>query len=122
MTVSDWHVNAADKQDATDHAQWIQTEQTDEATICLRGAEMDGKYFNFDRQTAGSHVYSNKTRPAEFEVIKQSAMAELVHVGDLPAATDHTPSPTYELDGRPATRHSRGILLQKGKKFAKLAS
>ena len=122
MTVSDWHVNATDKQDATDHAQWIQTEQTDEATICLRGAEMDGKYFNFDRQTAGSHVYSNKTRPAEFEVIKQSAMAELVHVGDLPAATDHAPSPTYELDGRPATRHSRGILLQKGKKFAKLAS
>ena len=122
MTVSDWHVNAADKQDATDHAQWIQTEQTDEATICLRGAEMDGKYFNFDRQTAGSYVYSNKTRPAEFEVIKQSVMAELVHVGDLPAATDHAPSPTYDLDGRPATRHSRGILLQKGKKFAKLAS
>ena len=122
MTVSDWHVNATDKQDATDHAQWIQTEQTDEATICLRGAEMDGKYFNFDRQTAGSHVYSNKTRPAEFEVIKQSAMAELVHVGDLPAATDHAPSPTYDLDGRPATRHSRGIILQKGKKFAKLAS
>ena len=121
MTVSDWHVNATEKQDASDHAQWIQTEQTADATIRLRGAEMDGKYFNFDRRTAGSLIYSNKTSAAEFEVIKQSAIAELVDVRDIPAATEQAPAPAYDLNGRPAgTRHTRGIILQKGKKYANL--
>lgn len=119
MTISDWHVNATEKQDATDHAQWIQTEQTAETIICLRGAEMDGKYFNFDRQTAGSFVYSNKSKPSEFEVIKQSAINELVAVSDIPADR-RTPSAAYDLNGRhiPLKSKTKGIVIVDGAKRA----
>ena len=120
MTVSGWHVNATDKQDAADHAQWIQTEQTAAATICLRGAEMDGKYFNFDRQTVGAFVYSDKSNPIEFEVIKQSAINELVAVNGLPADTRIAPSAAYDLNGRriPLNSQTKGIVIVDGSKRA----
>ena len=70
MYVTGWHVNATETQDATAHNQWILIEQTDDKTIRLRGAEMGMKYFNFDHNTIGSYVYSDKSAPAEFEVVK----------------------------------------------------
>ena len=120
MTISDWHVNAAEKLDASDHAQWIQTEQTAESIVCFRGVEMEGKYFNFDRQTVGSFVYSNKTKPSEFEVIKQSAIAELVAVSDIPADRHPAPSSAYDLNGRPVVLkpNTKGIVIVDGNKRA----
>ena len=116
MTVSGWHVNAAEKQNTSDHVQWLQTEQTAEATIRLRGAEMDGKYFNFDHQSIGSLVYSNKTTATEFEVIKQAQIGQVVAVSDLTAP--RTPLPTYDLNGRrvTGTPQKREIIIQDGVK------
>ena len=76
MTVDGWHVNATDKQDATAHAQWLLVEQTDDTTIRLRGAEKEGRYFNFDRHTAGSFVYSDKTRPEMKLLLRNYALSD----------------------------------------------
>ncbi|MBO7466756.1 MAG: discoidin domain-containing protein [Bacteroidaceae bacterium] len=119
MTVSSWHVNAAEQLDATAHAQWILVEQTDNSTIRLRGAEMGGKYFNFDRHTAGSYVYSDKATGADFEVIKSSTMHDIVYVA--PAHFDsNEPSQAqlYDLGGRQlsAAPSSGQIYISEGKK------
>ena len=118
MTVSGWHVNATEQQNTDDRAQWLLTEQTDEATIRLRGAQMDGRYFNFDRQTVGAFVYSDKTQPTEFEVIKQSAIGQLVAVKDIPAdAAAPAAAPTfYDLNGRRISQPTRGIVVVDGAK------
>ena len=117
MTVSGWHVNATEKQDTDDRAQWLLTEQTDEATIRLRGAQMDGRYFNFDRQTTGALVYADKTQPTEFEIIKQSAIGQLVAVKDIPAADPAPADPTfYDLNGRRISQPTRGIVVVDGTK------
>ncbi len=101
MTVNSWHVYATDNQDTSDHAQWLQTEQTTDGTINLRGAEMDGKYFNFDSQKTGSFIYSNKDRPAEFEVIKQSQIGNVVAVHDVTVdKSATTPADIYDISGR----------------------
>ena len=81
---------------------------------------MDGKYFNFDRQTVGAFVYSNKGNSTEFEVIKQSAINELVAVNDLPADTRTAPSAAYDLNGRriPLKSQTKGIVIVDGSKRA----
>ena len=81
---------------------------------------MDGKYFNFDRQTVGSFVYSNKTKPSEFEVIKQNAIGELVAVSDIPADQHTAPSAAYDLNGRriQLTPNTKGIVIVDGNKRA----
>ena len=104
MTVDGWHVNATDKQDVTAHAQWFLVEQTDDTTIRLRGAEKEGRYFNFDRQTAGSFVYSDKTAPAEFEVIRQSQMQNLVGIQDVKDGNVNGDENQYDLSGRPVVQ------------------
>ncbi|MCR5180881.1 MAG: discoidin domain-containing protein, partial [Bacteroidaceae bacterium] len=116
MTVNAWRVNASDKLNTSDHAQWIQTEQTDEATICLRGAEMDGKYFNFDDQTVGSYVYSDKTSPTEVQVIKKSEIEKVVAVNDVPA--DQRKAGIYDLNGRRVdiSKAREGVIIVDGVK------
>lgn len=120
VTVSGWHVNATSKGNASDHAQWVQTEQTADATIRMRGAEMDGKYFNFDRQRAGSLVYSNKDKGAEFEVIKQSAIGEVVAIDAIHADPRQSSEATYDLGGRRinVNEHIKGIVITSGTKRA----
>ena len=118
MTVDGWHVNATNKQDATAHAQWFLVEQTDDTTIRLRGAEKEGRYFNFDHHTAGSFVYSDKSAPAEFEVIRQSQMQNLVGIQDINANENENGNDNlYDLSGRPITQpHSGQIVISGGKK------
>ena len=96
MYIDGWHVNATETQDATAHNQWILVEQTDDKIIRLRGAEMGMKYFNFDHNTAGSYVYSDKSAPAEFEVVKKS---DLDAISALPVTTS-TSDQAYDLGGR----------------------
>ena len=126
MTISSWHVNATKDKDANAHAQWIQTEQTsnEEALIRLRGAEMNGKYFNFDRQTVGSYVYSDKSSGAEFEVIRQSQISNVLAVADLFYDNPSEPNPDvdayYDLSGRRITAPSYQqpkLLIVHGKKY-----
>ncbi len=114
MYVTGWHVNAKDTQDATAHDQWILVEQTDDKTIRLRGAEMGSQYFNFDRTTAGSFIYSNKSTPAEFEVVKKS---DLDAISALPV-TPTTSDQAYDLGGRPVnlTTAPKGVYIIDGMK------
>ncbi len=114
ITLSGWNVNAADKQDLDDHAQWIQTEQVADATIYLRGFEMDGKYFNFDSKRAGSLVYCNKDKPAEFEVINQKNINQWVGITQV-VSPKKSGGRSYDLNGRPANPHQRGIVVVDGK-------
>ena len=114
ITLSGWNVNAVDKQDLDDHAQWIQTEQVADATIYLRGFEMDGKYFNFDSKRAGSLVYCNKDKPAEFEVINQKNINQWVGITQV-VSPKKSGGRSYDLNGRPANPHQRGIVVVDGK-------
>ncbi|MBO4800543.1 MAG: discoidin domain-containing protein [Bacteroidaceae bacterium] len=127
MTVSGWHVNATSKKDAAAHDQWFLTEQTDEATIRLRGAEKELLYFNFDRHTPGSFVYADKAKPAEFEVIQQSKIDQLVGIRDIKTVLNAQPSTLnrYDLNGRrlsaPSTSSAssvlpKGVYIEEGKK------
>ncbi|MBQ7494826.1 MAG: discoidin domain-containing protein [Bacteroidaceae bacterium] len=104
MTVSGWHVNATDKQDVSAHDQWLLVEQPEEATICLRGAEMGLQYFNFDRQTAGSYIYSNKSTAALFEVIKKSDIGKVVAINDVRSDATTSDGTVYDLSGRRVSR------------------
>ena len=114
MTVDGWHVNATSSQDASAHNQWILVEQTGGATIRLRGAEKEQKYFNFDHHTPGSFVYSDKATAAEFEVVKKS---DLVAVNELPAPKKAT-ARSYDIAGRLVSRSKspRGIVIVDGTK------
>ena len=123
MTISGWHVNATAEQDLSARPQWLQTEQTEEGTIRLRGAEMDGRYFNFDRQTTGSFVYSDKNTGAEFEVIRQNQIGNIVGIKDLHSDNQLTGKKrpmAYDLSGRPADASAKphGIIIVDGTKKA----
>jgi beta-galactosidase len=116
MTVDGWHVNGSQTQDASAHNQWILVEQIGGATIRLRGAEKEQKYFNFDHHTPGSFVYSDKATAAEFEVVKKS---DLVAVNGLPAPKKGT-TQAYDLGGRPVVLTSaatrKGLVIVDGVK------
>ena len=95
VTVSEWHVNATSTTDLTDHAQWLLIEQLDGAVIRLRSALRGMQYFNFDRHTPGSYIYSDKAQPAEFEV-QAPDVPTAIHA---PQTSDH-PRAWYDLQGR----------------------
>lgn len=117
ITVSDWHVNAEEKLTSSNHAQWVLVEQLPNQIVRLRGAERGTEYFNFDRQTAGSYIYSNKKTGAEFEVIKQTQIDEVVPV--VGVKNDEGKSEKlYTLNGRQASENERGIVItESGKKI-----
>ena len=117
ITVSDWHVNAEEKLTSSNHAQWVLVEQLPNQIIRLRGAERGTEYFNFDRQTAGSYIYSNKKSGAEFEVIKQTQIDEVVPV--VGVKNDEAKSEKlYTLNGRQASENEKGIVItESGKKI-----
>ena len=106
MSISGWNVNAASV-DNTDRAQWILVEQLDASTVRLRGAEKGMKYFNFDRQTAGSLVYADKDKGAEFEVIKKSDISNVVAVNAVQAGLPSVSHTAYDISGRRLSQLSR---------------
>ena len=116
MTVSGWHVNATETQDATAHDQWLLIEQPEEATIRLRGAEMGLQYFNFDRQTVGSYIYSNKSTAAEFEVINKKDISTVVAINDMRPDMRAADGTVYDLNGRrvPHLSTARGPVIVDG--------
>ena len=79
-----------------------------------------GKYFNFDRQTAGSLVYANKAKAAEFEVIKQNDIKQVVAISDIHAGSRQDAQDTYDISGRRinVTEQTRGIVITAGTKRA----
>jgi hypothetical protein len=93
--------------DNTDLAQWILVEQLDASTVHLRGAEKGLKYFNFDRQTAGSLVYADKDKGAEFEVIKKSDINSVVAVNTVQAGLQPASHTAYDISGRRLSQLSR---------------
>ena len=117
ITVSDWHVNAEEKLTSSNHAQWVLVEQLPNQIIRLRGAERGTEYFNFDHQTAGSYIYSNKKTGAEFEVIKQTQIDDVVPV--VGVKNDEGKSEKlYTLNGRQASENEKGIVItESGKKI-----
>lgn len=117
MTVSGWHVNATDKQDTEARDQWLLVEQPAEATIRLRGAEMGLQYFNFDRNTSGSFVYSNKATAAEFEVINKNDIGKVVAVGGVHSDLRPADGTVYDLNGRRLSRPAtKGVIIVDGEK------
>ena len=106
MSISGWNVNAASV-DNTDRAQWILVEQLDASTVRLRGAEKGLKYFNFDKQTAGSLVYADKDKGAEFEVIKKSDIANVVAVNTVQASLPSVSHTAYDISGRRLSQLNR---------------
>ena len=75
---------------------------------------MGMKYFNFDRTTAGSYVYSDKANPAEFEVVKKSDLDAISATTIKPSSSDHA----YDLSGRPVdiTSAPKGVYIVDGMK------
>jgi len=112
MTVSGWHVNGTEAFSATEHANWMLVEQLAEGTIRLRGAEHGMEYLNFDKTTAGSLVYANKKTGAEFEVIRQANIGDVVPVANV-RIDDGGNATVYDLSGRKvATPHlNKGIYI-----------
>ena len=102
MTVSGWHVNGTEAFSATEHANWMLVEQLAEGTIRLRGAEHGMEYLNFDKTTAGSLVYANKKTGAEFEVIRQANIGDVVPVANV-RIDDGGNATVYDLSGRKVT-------------------
>lgn len=112
MTVSGWNVNGSSTLTSGNHDQWILVEQLPERTVRLRVASHGMEYFNFDRHTAGSHIYSNKSTPAEFEAILQTKINDVVPVNDIQAdANEPSNNETYNLAGRRAAHNENGILI-----------
>ena len=85
--------------------------------IFLRNPKKPTEYFNFDHQTAGSYIYSNKKTGAEFEVIKQTQIDEVVPV--VGVKNDEAKSEKlYTLNGRQASENEKGIVItESGKKI-----
>lgn len=78
LGVNGWSVFGTETQDASAHNQWFLVEQFEDAIIHLRGAEKGLKYFNFDRQTAGSYVYADKSTAADFQVIRKNLINDYI--------------------------------------------
>ena len=119
--VDGWHVNASETQDATNHAQWFLVEQFSNQIIRLRGAEKGMLYLNFDKQTPGSFVYADKKTGAEFEVIRQSQIGDVVPVIGIQSSAA-SPQAYYDLSGRhlPTTPQQGLCVSKKGNKTKKL--
>ena len=113
VTVSGWHVNATETADAKAHDQWVLVEQLPDQSIRLRGAEHGMEYFNFDSRKAGSFIYSNKKTGAEFEVILQSKIDDVVPVVDIKKESSHTSTEYYDLEGRRLPSASQGLCIAK---------
>ncbi len=115
--VDGWHVYASESQDVTSHNQWFLVEQPSEQIIRLRGAEKGLLYLNFDKQIPGSLVFADKKTGAEFEVIRQSKIDEVVPVRDV--RSDATsPTEYYDLDGRRLSVPQQGFNIAKSGKEA----
>ena len=115
VSISGWNVNGVEKQNTGDHAQWLMTEQVSSNSLYLRGAEMGGRYFNFDHTTAGSLVYSDKEKPAEFEIIPQSQIEAVVGISTLTVPTSQSHD-VYDLAGRRTAVNYHGIVIVDGEK------
>lgn len=95
---------------------WVQIEQIEDNKICLRGVWKDNQYMNFDTHTAGSKIYSDKSKGNVFRLFTK---AEATAV--LPPLTMPThPIPYYTIQGvnlgSDARQLPAGIYIHGGKK------
>lgn len=102
--------------------EWFQIEQYEDNTVSLRSVAKYPRYFNFDSTTPASLVYMDKSRPAVFEIIRQTKMQDfLTGIGETVSthSSDEEGAEAlfvYDLQGRKLSRPQKGINIIGGNK------
>ena len=109
-SANDWDIVAGTN--TSNKESWIQIEQLDERDVSLRAVWQTSSYINLDRHTAGSLIFSNKSKGAVFQLLTKT-QATAIQVTEAPV--NASSGKYYDLQGREVNPANHGLYLHNGR-------